>query len=316
MKTIVKTVFGSHLYGTSTPESDKDFKAVHMYSLPEIVLKKDKEHFDNSTNKKTKNTKDDVDFESYEIRHFINSCLIGDTHCHNIIWTPKNLILESSDVWEELIQNRDKLKTNRMGSYIGYCSNMAKKYALKSEKLEVLYSILERLNSITVHKMRMDEFFSLNEDLLLLDFTKKYWKQIGNGGEYYFDIVSKSFPASRTVGEVKAVVSDMIEQFGERVKKAVADGKIDLKSYYHAVRVVFELEEMLNSGELTFPNPRAAFLMKIRNGEFEKKWIEHFLCAEIERVLKIPNNLPEPDFDFWNDWILDKYQIRKVRTEH
>jgi hypothetical protein len=309
MKQIVKTVFGSHLYGTSTPESDKDFKAVHMYSLSEIVLKKDKEHFDNSTNKKTKNTKDDIDFESYELRHFINSCLLGDTHCQNMIWTPENLILETSDVWEDLIQNRGKLKTNRMGSYIGYCSTMAKKYALKSEKLEVLYSIFGRLDSVTVPKMRIDEFFSHNEDLLLLEFTKKYYKQIGNGGEFYFDIVSKTFPASRPVLEVKKVVCDMIEQFGERVKKAVADGKIDLKSYYHAVRVVFELEEMLNEGNLTFPNPRADFLLKIRNGEFEKKWIEHFLCDEIERVLKIPNNLPEPDFDFWNEWILDKYGI-------
>lgn len=54
MKQIVKTIFGSHLYGTSTPESDTDFKAVHMYSIQEILLKKDKDNIDSSTNKKTK----------------------------------------------------------------------------------------------------------------------------------------------------------------------------------------------------------------------------------------------------------------------
>lgn len=46
MKQIVKTIFGSHLYGTSTPESDTDYKAVHQHSLSEIVLKQDKAHFD------------------------------------------------------------------------------------------------------------------------------------------------------------------------------------------------------------------------------------------------------------------------------
>lgn len=311
MKYVVKTVFGSHLYGTSTPDSDRDFKAVHVYSLSEIVLKQDKAHFDKNTNNKSKNSKDDVDFESYELRHFINECLIGDTHCHNMIWTPEHLLVETSDVWKELIANREKLKTNKMGSYMGYCSNMAKKYALKSEKLEVLYAIVERLNSQneTKPKMKIGEFFLKNEELLTLEFVSAYDKKIGNGSEKYFDIVSKSFPSSRPVCEVLKVVNDMIEGFGERVKKAVADGKIDLKSYYHAVRVVFELEQLLTEGILTFPNPRAEFLLKIRSGEFEKKWVEHFLCDEIERVCALPNNLPEPDFKFWDDWILDYYRL-------
>lgn len=313
MKQIVKTIFGSHLYGTSTPESDSDFKAVHYYSLSEIVLKQDKDHFNKNSNNGKKNSKDDVDFESYELRHFINQCLQGDTHCQNIIWTPNQFVVESSDIWDSLISNREKFKTNRTGSYMGYCSNMAKKYALKSEKLEVLYSIYDRLSNFQGSpKTNIGQFFDINSDLLNLDFVSTYSKKIGNGTERYFDIVSKSFPNSRPISEVMKTVTDMIEQFGERVKKAVSDGKIDLKSYYHAVRVVYELEQMLTEGCLTFPNPRAEFLLKIRNGEFDKKWIEHYLCEEIERVCSLPNNLPDPDFDFWNDWILNFYELRKT----
>ena len=40
MNTIVKLVFGSRLYGTSTPESDKDFKGVFLPSREEILLGK------------------------------------------------------------------------------------------------------------------------------------------------------------------------------------------------------------------------------------------------------------------------------------
>lgn len=33
MKTIMKGYFGSHLYGTSTPESDVDFKEIYVLML-------------------------------------------------------------------------------------------------------------------------------------------------------------------------------------------------------------------------------------------------------------------------------------------
>jgi len=36
MKCIVEMVFGSHLYGTDTPESDKDYKGVFMPARDDI----------------------------------------------------------------------------------------------------------------------------------------------------------------------------------------------------------------------------------------------------------------------------------------
>lgn len=32
--------------------------------------------------------------------------------------------------------------------------------------------------------------------------------------------------------------------------------------------------------------------------------------SEIDRVMQIPNELPEPDYDFWNNWLLDKYMLQ------
>ena len=40
MNLIVKMVFGSHLYGTNTPQSDKDFKGVFMPTNEQIYLGK------------------------------------------------------------------------------------------------------------------------------------------------------------------------------------------------------------------------------------------------------------------------------------
>ena len=38
LNVIMKTVFGSHLYGLSTPESDMDFKGVFVPTAREIIL--------------------------------------------------------------------------------------------------------------------------------------------------------------------------------------------------------------------------------------------------------------------------------------
>ena len=35
---IIKSVFGSHLYGTDTPESDRDYKGIFIPSMEDCVL--------------------------------------------------------------------------------------------------------------------------------------------------------------------------------------------------------------------------------------------------------------------------------------
>ena len=73
MQLIVKTVFGSHLYGTDTPESDKDFKGIFMPSKKEIFLGKIPKSISESTKKgsESKNTAEDIDTEIYSLQYFI-----------------------------------------------------------------------------------------------------------------------------------------------------------------------------------------------------------------------------------------------------
>ena len=44
MKTIMKGYFGSHLYGTSTPESDVDFKEIYVPHARDVLTGNVKEH--------------------------------------------------------------------------------------------------------------------------------------------------------------------------------------------------------------------------------------------------------------------------------
>lgn len=65
--TIVQIRFGSHLYGTVTPESDLDIKAVHIPPARDILLQRVRPLLSESRPKRhgEKNTAADTDCESF-----------------------------------------------------------------------------------------------------------------------------------------------------------------------------------------------------------------------------------------------------------
>ena len=77
MNIIFRTVYGSRLFGTHNENSDTDYKQIHKENLRNIVLKKDKDNVTKNTNARGKNTKDDVDDDSKELRQYIRDCLTG-----------------------------------------------------------------------------------------------------------------------------------------------------------------------------------------------------------------------------------------------
>ena len=67
--------FGSHLYGTNTPDSDTDYKGIYLPTAKEIVLGTYKKTISISRNKadKERNTKDDVDNEFFSLDRYLRT---------------------------------------------------------------------------------------------------------------------------------------------------------------------------------------------------------------------------------------------------
>ena len=75
----MKTVFGSHLYGLSTPNSDTDYKGIYLPELSELLLGTYKPYINLDTNKNGKNDSDDVDEEYIALPTFIQLACKGET---------------------------------------------------------------------------------------------------------------------------------------------------------------------------------------------------------------------------------------------
>ena len=121
MKVIMKAVAGSHLFGTNTPSSDKDFKGVFLPDPRDILLNKTQEVISKTTgDDKTKNSKDDVDVELYSLTKFMKMVTDGDTVALELLFTPEEMIIESTHEWREILKNRNNLISKSIKNAIGY----------------------------------------------------------------------------------------------------------------------------------------------------------------------------------------------------
>lgn len=303
---LFKSVFGSHLYGTNVETSDRDYKQIHMCNVADIILGKDQMNITKQTSTKGKNTKDDVDFESKELRQFISDCLGGQTYAMDLLFTPRSLYLETSPIWEDILKLRTKLVTKHMGPFMGYVRSQAFKYSKKGSTLSELESIIALLKTESPSK-KVKDVVTLDTKFGESVYVETRFNKSTNMDEDYLVVGSSSYPTTRQIADVLPSVVLKHSGYGERAKKAQAADGADLKAYYHAFRICWELEEILTTGEISFPSKKVDFLLSVRNGVYKRSFIEDSLISEIERVELIENNLPEPDYDFWNKWIINQY---------
>lgn len=304
---IYKGIFGSRLYGTFNENSDTDIRQIHKNSLEEIILKKGSNVFSEHSNPDSKNSSKDYDFESKELRRFVRDLLSGQTYAHNLLFSPESCWLAYSPIWLELQANKSKLVTKNIKPYLGYIKGQKDKYLKKGDKLKELINLKKLLSNYS-GKTLLGKIYQPTDRL---DFEHiklgKSFNSSSKKDEDMLIVVDSKYPLNRTLKEVLKSIDGKIEAFGERSRKAAENAGWDEKAMYHAFRVVWEFETLLQTGELKFPSRFRELMKKIRNGDYKKEFLEYWLLSEIARVEKIENHLPEPDYEYWDNWILEKY---------
>jgi hypothetical protein len=313
MYTIVKMNFGSHLYGTNTETSDKDFKGVYLPSLNDCILGNVKRSIVSNTksNASQKNTSEDIDCEVYSLQYFLLELgKNGDTTFLDMIHAPDSMLVETSEIWQQIRANRAKFYTKSLKSYIGYCRTQASKYGIRGSKLEEAQKIINVLNKHNDGE-KLANFW---EELPKSEYTKIY--EIENcqaKDKRAFDFCGKKLMADTNVFFARETIQKFYDSYGERARMAQANEGIDWKAISHAFRVGYQLKEIYTTGDLIFPLKDAEFLREIKKQKF------HFandkiadklesLVNEIE-VLAINSNYPQlVDLTYWNNFIINLYK--------
>lgn len=280
---IFKTYSGSILYGTNSESSDIDYKGVFLPNIKDLILGKYSKCITKSTSSdKERNTKDDVDESYYSLHYFLELLAAGETNCLDIFFanTNKDATVFTSPIWEELTKNADKLITKNINKYLGFCRSQAFKYSFKGEKLNNYKAFHKFLTEQMKYKDEHGSYITLGE-ALFAEFTLKrehgeeykkndkligirYKQNIPEFGEHCYIIEASNkeeqlmisdmkFQFTEDVKDVRSKVNRIIESYGKRSNIAAEALGADYKALSHSVRVLFQAEQLINEGKITFP---------------------------------------------------------------
>jgi hypothetical protein len=302
MKLIVKMKFGSHLYGTATPNSDVDLKGVFLPAKKDILLGRIPQSLSFATGDDvSRNAPHDIDFDIYSLHYFIKLACDGQTVALDMLHAPKEMILEASPVWYKIVDARARFYTKNLHTFISYARRQAAKYGIKGSRLNAASSMLDLLQSYN------------SEDRLRILWDKLphgpfcgYARTDPNGLRQY-QVCGKLFQETASIGYVIPILEKFCDEYGHRARLAAENKSIDWKAVSHALRACMQVKEILTLKTIRFPLEGAPFLMAVKEGRLDYLQqvapVLETLMDEVE-ALVLHSSLPaKVDVPFWETFI-------------
>lgn len=273
---LIETRVGSHLYGTSRPESDDDFQGVFLPSREDLLGVQNcptEWSLNTKVSEGIQNTKGDVDRKFYSIKRFFHLAAEGQPGQLELFFTTPEMTVSYEPVWSEILDNIGLfLSKKSIVPFIGFALSQAHKATMKGETLRLLQDIIrwydspertlvDKIKSTTIIK----DFPTYEDYVMLGPFSIK--KTTNKEGFTTVEIGGRNYDIGLKLKTFVNNLKELESRYGSR-SRAAADNKYDYKSLMHAYRLLGEGEELLKYGKITFPRPPAEveFLKSVRLG--------------------------------------------------
>lgn len=274
-----------------------------------------------------------VDVKIFSLQKFITLCSKADTNALDLLFsidTPadhtwqykglvKNVPEEMKYPLRYIHENRNKLiNTDRLESPITYAFKQATKYGLKGERLKVLETVLDKskyLKKTYLPQVRTPLVSDLidHTDLMELEIPNSHLKidHLDNKGkiEKYLFVCGVQHQFNLELDKfIKRIEEKINKEYTSQRTIDAKDGN-DWKALSHAIRVLLEIKELLDTGNIQFPLKDKDFLLDIKLGKVEREFIDNFFNQELSNILERvqKNELGwKYDEEFWNEFILQE----------
>lgn len=311
MNVILKTKFGSHLYGLETENSDTDYKGIYIPTSREIILGKAKDVINESTGKAhEKNTKDDVDYSIYSLKKFLSLACVGDAVAIDMLHSKENL-MGHSYIWEYIQNRRTSFYSKDMSAYAGYVKKQCAKYGIKGSKISELEYLISFLNYVDLDK-RVKEFLLPSGEHC---FYEQKLNKSTNILEDFYIVNGKAISLNCKIKDVYTTANFQYEKYGERAKLAQKNENIDWKAVSHALRVSYQLKDIYLYGDFEYPLKESEYILKVKTGQLPYDNVSNVIENLFEEVtdLSQKSELPEKvDTSFWEDFLYEIYRDKIV----
>jgi hypothetical protein len=293
--------YGSRLYGTSTPSSDYDYKAVYMPTLRTLLLNKELKverarfHADGTRAADGDSmTADGLEIESFSIHKLFHDYVRGQAYAMELVFAMQQGFTLTdatlTTVWgqstmatlsKELVA---KAPHKNVYSMVSFAVKQTMDYVQRGERLKAASNVLRKVKN-------WELLLKTNGAVPRLDTMVAYADDTGYGiiTERVIDNVARA--TGLTIGEsmnqskkmdtlklngreylettrldhLIGALEKLVESYGTRTNEA-AEKDVDWKSLSHAVRVYQQVEEFLDTGFITFPRANVQQLIDIKEG--------------------------------------------------
>ena len=264
-KVLFLSLSGSTLYGTNSENSDVDLKGVFLPSREDVLLKKDPDHWTRNTNNSNeKNSADDVDCQLFSVFKFFNLLEKGETGAVDLLFSAfreDTQLLADEEFLNVLKFFRHEFVPRKMSSFTGYALVQAKRYGVKGTRFKELVEFtdyLDKLSKGVSDDAPCGDFFDemkkevLEKQLQYVTFEMKCdnTRDTLPLSEYVV-VLGRAFGKGVKFNYLLTRLQEVCQTYGHRAEKASTG--VDNKALSHALRVMFEAEELLETGKLVFP---------------------------------------------------------------
>lgn len=310
-KLLYLTEFGSILYGTNTHSSDVDYKGIFLPYEHDMLLGKPAKNIQYTTgNQHSRNTKDDIDVSLWSLQYFMELVGKGDTNAIDLLfsmYSSHNYKYFDQDFMDCMMEYDPKelIDIKNTKSYVSYAYAQAKKYGLKGSRLAKLKEVTEFLESKNLApETRIGTIF---EDIINKFYDRSLCFMKGD----LLYLLGKGFNSHVKMKEALERLHADYDRYGERAKEAEQNKNIDWKAVSHAVRCLFQMMELIDTGKINYPLKDAGFIKEVKYGKKTWKETEELIIDLLrqvdEKVVNVPVNKTYNDYHI--DIILSQYNI-------
>ena len=290
---VLEIISGSHLYGTNTEDSDKDYVGIILPSDKEVFGLLNMEELDLSIKSKTedgKNSKEAVDRKFYEFRKFIKLAKENNPNILEILFADDKNIINISNIGEALLDNYAMFIDHRAIyiKFISYAKSQKHKMIIKPENFQNLNEGLsffyDYINADSVINLSNEESIQASRKLVI-----ELQSEIANKKapieikDSFIKVGDLNFDKSINVKSIIKKIQDRVDRAGHRKDLFLKYG-FDTKYGSHCVRLLTEGISLLKENQITFPLYNAEFLKDIKYGKYTKEEVIAFIEEQEKEI--------------------------------
>lgn len=260
-----------------------------------------------------------ADVKIFSLQKFIQLCSKADTNALDLLFSIENNFIEKyidynknttdSVIWQ-LYSNRGKLiNTSRLESPVKYAFKQATKYSIKGNYVKLLDCLIALSELLIVRNV--EEFTNCFYELLVIEADKlfvvrKETKETG-GSLKYLSVLGVEHPFNLSIREFSERLKRKRAEYSGRSIEAKEQNGNDWKALSHAIRVLLEVQELMETGTVRFPLRQRDFLLDIKLGRVEREVIDEYFKAHLSGLMECMEQDTlgwSYDEEFWNKFII------------